>query len=81
MIEECTRISGDHLADFDWKVTAVLASNKAASLRVPLLQLALYVKNSDGDVRENLVELDKSELDKLIDALKGVREGMKRIPY
>ena len=58
------------LKDFDWSVRLVLSSNKVSGLGKPLLQLKLDRELVNGQVDENLVELDEEELDKLLASLK-----------
>ena len=80
MIDAATRLSQEHLSDFDWKIKVVMASSKSAGVRQPLLQLALYLTNADGGTREVLLELNKAELDLLLSTLSKLREAMQRIP-
>ena len=59
----------------------VLASSKASAMRQPLLELALYVANADGSTSEQVLEMDRAEVDRLIASLSNVRDAMNRIPY
>ncbi len=65
------------LKDFDWSVRLVLSSNKVSGLRKPLLQLKLDRELVNGQVDENLVELDEEELDKLLASLKQAKAALK----
>ena len=80
MIDTATRLSQEHLSDFDWKIKVVVASNKSAGIRNPLLQLALYLTDVDGGTREMLLELNKPELELFLSTLSKIREAMQRIP-
>ena len=64
------------LKDFDWSVKLVLSSNKVSGLRKPLLQLKLDRELVNGQVDENLVELDEEELDKLLASLKQAKAAL-----
>ena len=80
MAETAVRLSQEHLSDFDWKVKVIVASSSASGIRQPLLQLALYLTDLDGHVREVILELNKPELDMMISTLSKIREAMQRIP-
>lgn len=64
------------LKDFDWSLRLVLSSNKVSGLKKPLLQLKLDRELSNGQVDENLVEMDEEELDKLIATLKEAKAAL-----
>ncbi len=80
MVDVATRLSQEHLSDFDWKIKVVMASSKSSGIRQPLLQLALYLTDADGGTREVLLELNKAELDLILTTLSKIREAMQRIP-
>ena len=65
------------LKDFDWSVRLVLSSNKVAGLRKPLLQLKLDRELPNGQIDENLLELDEEEVDKLLASLKEAKAALK----
>jgi hypothetical protein len=80
MIDAAIRLSQEHLSDFDWKVKVVLATSKSSGIRQPLLQLVLYLTDTDGHTRELLLELNRAELELMISTLAKVRESMQLIP-
>ena len=66
------------LKDFDWSVRLILSSNKVAGLRTPLLQLKLDRELANGQIDENMVELNKDEVDKLLASLKESKAALNR---
>jgi len=74
------QISGPYLADVDWKVNLSLASSTASSLRKPWVQLALYLEETGAARKEVVMELDKAQLDMMIEAVSNLRQATARIP-
>jgi len=74
------QISGPCLADVDWKVNLSLASSSASSLRKPSVQLALYLEESCAARKEVVMELDKAQLDLLIESVSKLRQATDSIP-
>jgi|AACY02.5.fsa_nt_gi hypothetical protein len=66
------------LKDFDWSVRLILSSNKVSGLRTPLLQLKLDRELANGQIDENMVELNKDEVDKLLASLKEAKAALNR---
>ena len=65
------------LKDFDWSVRLALSSNKVSGLRKPLLQLKLDRELPNGQIDENLLELDEEEVDKLLACLREAKAALK----
>mmetsp|Transcript_77716 Transcript_77716/g.209488 ORF Transcript_77716/g.209488 Transcript_77716/m.209488 type:complete len:83 (-) Transcript_77716:44-292(-) len=80
MIDVAAAMSEEHLADFDWKLKVVMASSTASSIQKPLLHLVLFLKNVNGETREVLLELDREELETVLNSLSKIREAMQKIP-
>ncbi|XP_014210148.1 COMM domain-containing protein 8 [Copidosoma floridanum] len=59
---------GPTLSDFDWRLKYVMGSSKMASIREPLLQLDLILKDKQKEQVLGL-ELNLEELDLMIDAI------------
>jgi hypothetical protein len=74
------QISGPCLVDVDWKVNLSLASSTASSLRKPSVQLALYLEEGCAARKEVLMELDKAQLDLMIDSVSKLRQATDSIP-
>jgi len=80
MMEATSQISGPYLADVDWKVNLSLASSTASSLRKPWVQLALYLEETGAARKEVVMELDKTQLDMMIEAVSNLRQATARVP-
>jgi hypothetical protein len=74
------QISGPYLADVDWKVNLSLASSSASSLNRPSVQLALYLEEMGAARKEVLMELDRAQLDMMIDSVARLRQATDSIP-
>ncbi|KAK6976938.1 COMM domain-containing protein 8 [Biomphalaria glabrata] len=79
LIQDTTAVSHSVLADFDWKLKLTLASDKLASLQEPLLQLSMDVRQSNGKRKIVTVELDQSELSKLISSLESCSKSVQQL--
>uniref|UniRef100_A0A8C6RI60 COMM domain containing 8 n=1 Tax=Nannospalax galili TaxID=1026970 RepID=A0A8C6RI60_NANGA len=73
LLGEIVDISCAQLQDFDWQLKLGLASDKIATLQMPLLNLHLDVKE-DGDVKPYSVEMSKEELQNLISSLEAANK-------
>jgi hypothetical protein len=74
------QISGPYLADVDWKVNLSLASSTASSLRKPSVQLALYLDEAGAARKEVVMELERAQLDMMIESVSALLEATDRIP-
>ncbi|XP_059144294.1 COMM domain-containing protein 8-like [Physella acuta] len=79
LVQDTTAVSHAVLKDFDWKLKLSLASDKLASLQEPLLQLDLFVREANGERKQVFVELNKSELEKLILSLEGCSKSVQQL--
>lgn len=73
-------MSGPFLADVDWKVNLSLASSTASSLRKPSVQLALYLDEAGTKRKEVVMELDRTQLDMMIDSVSKLKAATDSIP-
>lgn len=73
-------MSGPFLADVDWKVNLALASSSASSLRKPSVQLALYLEEAGAKGKEVVMELDRAQLDMMIDSVSKLKAATDSIP-
>ncbi|XP_036619409.1 COMM domain-containing protein 8 [Trichosurus vulpecula] len=73
LLGEIIAISSAQLQDFDWQLKLALSSDKIATLQVPLLNLDLDVKEN-GDVKQYSVEMNKEELQNLINSLEAANK-------
>ncbi|RUS69498.1 hypothetical protein EGW08_022738, partial [Elysia chlorotica] len=71
LLQNTAAISKTVLSDFDWKLKLALSSDKLATLQEPLLQLDLDMRDVNGDGKRVFLELNKTELAKLITSLEG----------
>ncbi|CAG5117134.1 unnamed protein product [Candidula unifasciata] len=78
-IEDATAVSHAVLADFDWKLKLAMASDKLASLQEPLLQVDLDVREVSGEHKSVFLELDQSELTKLITSLEMCSKSVQQL--
>uniref|UniRef100_F7CPF7 COMM domain containing 8 n=1 Tax=Equus caballus TaxID=9796 RepID=F7CPF7_HORSE len=84
LLEEIVDISSAQLQDFDWQLKdtlfrqkvereLALSSDKIATLQMPLLNLHLDVKEN-GEVKPYSVEMNKEELQNLINSLEAANK-------
>ncbi|XP_043849416.1 COMM domain-containing protein 8-like [Dromiciops gliroides] len=73
LLGEIIAISSAQLQDFDWQLKLALSSDKIATLQVPLLNPDLDVKEN-GDVKQYSVEMNKEELQNLINSLEAANK-------
>jgi hypothetical protein len=64
----------------DWKVNLSLASSTASSLRKPSVQLALYLDEAGAARKEVVMELERAQLDMMIESVSALLEATDRIP-
>jgi hypothetical protein len=72
-MDDCSYAS---LKDFDWSLRLVLSSNKISGIRQPLMQLKLDTTGPNGEVKETLVEMNRTELEAFISTLKDVKKAI-----
>ncbi|XP_007539747.1 COMM domain-containing protein 8 [Erinaceus europaeus] len=78
LLEEIVGISSAQLKDFDWQLKLALSSDKIAALHMPLLNLHLDVKEN-GEVKQYSVEMNKEELQKLINSLEAANKVVQQL--
>ncbi|BFZ14443.1 hypothetical protein BsWGS_17482 [Bradybaena similaris] len=78
-VEDATAVSHAVLADFDWKLKLALASDKLASLQEPLLHVDLDIREVSGQHKSLLLELNQSELTKLITSLEMCSKSVQQL--
>lgn len=79
LVQETTAVSHSVLSDFDWKLKLAMASDKLASLQEPLLQVDFNIREASGDCKQVVVELDKSELARLIISLEACGKSVQQM--
>ncbi|KOC69028.1 COMM domain-containing protein 8 [Habropoda laboriosa] len=72
LLIEYSKEMNETVTDFDWRLKLVMGSSKLASIREPLLQLDLTVENKVSKRRILGLELNKDELDMLINAMESI---------
>ncbi|CAB3992269.1 Hypothetical predicted protein [Paramuricea clavata] len=73
LIEETCNLSQAILKDFDWKLKLIMATDKLANMREPVLSLDLDIKEKTG-MKQVSVELSKDELKELITSLEAANK-------
>ncbi|KAG8142418.1 putative COMM domain-containing protein [Naja naja] len=66
-------LSEEELLNFDWQLKLALSSDKLSMLQMPLLNLDLDL-SKDGDLKFTSVEMNKEELQALINALEAANK-------
>lgn len=66
------------LEDFDWSLRVVLASSTRASMTEPLVVLSLVCSGDAGDKAERVVELTRSDLDRMLANLSQIDGALAR---
>ncbi|GFO46884.1 comm domain-containing protein 8-like [Plakobranchus ocellatus] len=79
LVHDTAAVSKTVLADFDWKLKLALSSDKLASLQEPLLQVDFDVRDANGERREINLELNRTELAKLITSLEGCSKSVQQL--
>jgi len=74
-LDETDNTLSTHLTDFDWKLKLCVASDKLASVDKALVNLDFHLK-TDSKTKVLPVELDQSELSKLIEKLETAQEAV-----
>ncbi|XP_046851849.1 COMM domain-containing protein 8-like [Xenia sp. Carnegie-2017] len=72
-IAKTCRISQGSLKDFDWKVKLIMATDKLANMREPVLSLDLDIQDQIG-VKQVSVEISKDELKEIITLLESANK-------
>ncbi|XP_074678547.1 COMM domain-containing protein 8 isoform X1 [Strix aluco] len=73
LVERVNAISSAQLQDFDWQLKLALSSDKISMLQMPLLNLDLDVRE-DGEIKPISIEMNKEELQNLINALEAANK-------
>nr|XP_009680302.1 PREDICTED: COMM domain-containing protein 8 [Struthio camelus australis] len=73
LVERVNAISSAQLQDFDWQLKLALSSDKISMLQMPLINLDLDVREN-GEIKPISVEMDKEELQNLINALEAANK-------
>ncbi|XP_028175595.1 uncharacterized protein LOC114363903 [Ostrinia furnacalis] len=68
---------GDVCMDFDWFVKLVLGTSESKVIRYPIIQLVLSTVNCNSQRKQNLCEMDKDVLTRLI---KNLETSLKESP-
>jgi len=64
----CSSFFPQLLKDFDWACRVVLCSDRLSHLGEPLVLLTLSLQQLDGSISEVHIELNKTEMDRLLDS-------------
>ncbi|XP_070615146.1 COMM domain-containing protein 8 [Erythrolamprus reginae] len=75
LIGKTNAICSSHLLNFDWQLKLALSSDKLSMLQMPLLNLDLDL-SKDGDLQFISVEMNKEELQALINALEAANKAV-----
>ncbi|XP_066488452.1 COMM domain-containing protein 8 [Tiliqua scincoides] len=78
LIERTNAICSAQLLDFDWQLKLALSSDKLSMLQMPLLNLDLDV-SENGDIKLLSVEMNKEELQNLINALEAANKVVQQL--
>ncbi|KAK9392142.1 COMM domain-containing protein 8 [Crotalus adamanteus] len=73
LIGKTNAICSSQLLNFDWQLKLALSSDKLSMLQMPLLNLDLDLSR-DGDLKYISVEMNKEELQALINALEAANK-------
>ncbi|KAK3719827.1 hypothetical protein RRG08_040129 [Elysia crispata] len=79
LVQNTAALSKTILSDFDWKLKLALSSDKLATLQEPLLQLDFNMRDANGERKEVFIELNKTELSKLITSLEGCSKAVQQL--
>ncbi|XP_071087195.1 COMM domain-containing protein 8-like [Haliotis cracherodii] len=79
LLASTAAISQNVLADFDWQMKLVMSSDKLSSLHTPLLNLDLQVADCNSHNRVVSLELDRTDLKKLIASLEGAGKAVQHL--
>lgn len=76
LIAQASSISNAHLVDFDWSLRLILSSGSISQVRQPVVLLKLYLKQADQTKpqQEMVVELTKSDLERVLTDFSRVQE-------
>uniref|UniRef100_A0A8C7E2K6 COMM domain containing 8 n=1 Tax=Naja naja TaxID=35670 RepID=A0A8C7E2K6_NAJNA len=73
LVGNTNAICSSQLLNFDWQLKLALSSDKLSMLQMPLLNLDLDL-SKDGDLKFTSVEMNKEELQALINALEAANK-------
>uniref|UniRef100_A0A8C5MME5 COMM domain containing 8 n=1 Tax=Leptobrachium leishanense TaxID=445787 RepID=A0A8C5MME5_9ANUR len=73
LAEKVCAMSSSYLQDFDWQLKLALSSDKLSTLQMPLVNLDLDIAE-DGVVKPVSIELNKEELQNLINSLEAANK-------
>ncbi|XP_005100624.3 COMM domain-containing protein 8 [Aplysia californica] len=79
LLLDTTAVSHAVLSDFDWKLQLAMSSDKLAQLQELLVQLDLDVREAGGDRKRVILEMDKSELGRLISSLEACGKSVQQM--
>ncbi|XP_046576878.1 COMM domain-containing protein 8-like [Haliotis rubra] len=79
LLASTAAISQNVMADFDWQMKLVMSSDKLSSLHSPLLNLDLQVADCNNQNRVVSLELDRTDLKKLIASLEGAGKAVQQL--
>lgn len=67
------------LKDFDWQLSLAMSSDTIASLSETIVNVDMHLESEDGrNSKVTSLEMDKSELDKLIESLETVKKEIQQ---
>uniref|UniRef100_A0A7S4NNP9 COMM domain-containing protein n=1 Tax=Guillardia theta TaxID=55529 RepID=A0A7S4NNP9_GUITH len=72
-ILQSSQLSGKYLVDFDWRLNLSLESNCFSGLRIPHLQVILFLSDGAGQLEEVVMELDETEFELLLSSIGKVK--------
>ncbi|XP_062991330.1 COMM domain-containing protein 8 [Elgaria multicarinata webbii] len=78
LVERTNAICSSQLLDFDWQLKLALSSDKLSVLQMPLLNLDLDL-TQNGDIKLFSVEMNKEELQSLINALEAANKVVQQL--
>ncbi|KAG8035228.1 hypothetical protein G9C98_001718 [Cotesia typhae] len=68
LVSEALQRERSTMIDFDWRIKMIMGSSHVASLKQPIVQLDLFVKDKGAKEIVN-VEMDRDQLDSFIKTL------------
>ncbi|KAM9963764.1 hypothetical protein ACTFIW_007015 [Dictyostelium discoideum] len=75
LTEKLSTISSSSLSDFDWKMNAILSSDRINIVQENVLLLNLTIETNINDKKEQvLIELSKKELDHILETFDQINE-------
>ncbi|GMI35441.1 hypothetical protein TrCOL_g6366 [Triparma columacea] len=62
------------LKDFDYSVNVSVSSDKVLSMRTPSVSLSLTLSDPDGTSRQEVVEMNRDELEKVLKEMQKIED-------